>query len=52
LFDLQEQFGLQNDDGWSRFLARLAAAAAGGEPTAYPAEQPHERLAVLPDRTD
>ena len=38
---------LLHDDGWSRFLARLAAAAAGGALPAYPAEQPDERLTTL-----
>ena len=38
---------LLHDDGWSRFLARLTAVAAGGDPPAYPAEQPAERLTTL-----
>lgn len=44
---LAGDLGLLHDDGWSRFLARLTAAAAGDAPAAYPAEQPHERLATL-----
>jgi uncharacterized protein YndB with AHSA1/START domain len=44
---LAGDLGLLHDDGWSRFLARLAAAAAGGEPPAYPGEQPAERLSTL-----
>ena len=44
---LAGDLGLLHDDGWSRFLARLAAAAAGGALPAYPAEQPDERLTTL-----
>jgi hypothetical protein len=44
---LAGDLGVLHDDGWSRFLARLAATAAGGEPAAYPAERPDERLAAL-----
>jgi len=44
---LAGDLGLLHDDGWSRFLARLTAAAAGGEPAAYPAEQPDQRLIRL-----
>ena len=44
---LAGDLGLLHDDGWSRFLARLTAAAAGDDPPAYPAEQPTERLATL-----
>jgi uncharacterized protein YndB with AHSA1/START domain len=44
---LPGDLGLLHDDGWSRFLARLTAAAAGEDPSAYPAEQPGERLAAL-----
>jgi len=44
---LAGELGLLHDDGWSRFLARLAAATAGEQPAAYPAEQPPERLAAL-----
>jgi hypothetical protein len=36
-----------HDDGWSRFLGRLAAVTAGGEPAAYPGGQPAERLVTL-----
>jgi uncharacterized protein YndB with AHSA1/START domain len=39
--------GLLHDDGWSRFLARLASVTAGEKPAAYPAEQPGERLTEL-----
>ena len=39
--------GLLHEDGWSQFLARLAAVTSGGEPGAYPAQQPGERLAAL-----
>jgi uncharacterized protein YndB with AHSA1/START domain len=45
---LAGDLGVLHEDGWSRFLARLTAAAAGGEPAAYPAERPDERLAALP----
>jgi uncharacterized protein YndB with AHSA1/START domain len=38
---------LLHDDGWARFLARLAAAAAGNDLPAYPAEQPADRLTAL-----
>lgn len=44
---LAGDLGLLHDDGWSRFLARLTAAAAGEKPAVYPAEQPGERLAAL-----
>lgn len=44
---LAGDLGLLHDDGWSRFLARLTAAAAGEAPPAYPAGQPGERLAAL-----
>jgi uncharacterized protein YndB with AHSA1/START domain len=44
---LSPDLGLLHDDGWSRFLARLAAVVAGQAPAAYPAEQPGDRLAVL-----
>lgn len=36
-----------HDDGWCRFLARLAAVTAGGEPGPYPVEQPADRLEAL-----
>lgn len=39
--------GVLHEDGWSRFLGRLAAVSAGSEPAAYPAERPDERLAAL-----
>jgi hypothetical protein len=39
--------GLLHDDGWTRFLARLASVTAGGEPAAYPGEQPAGRLITL-----
>jgi uncharacterized protein YndB with AHSA1/START domain len=38
---------LLHDDGWSRFLGRLAAVSTGQEPVASPTEQPSERLAEL-----
>jgi hypothetical protein len=44
---LAGDLGLLHDDGWSRFLGRLTAAAAGQEPAAHPAEQPAERLTTL-----
>jgi uncharacterized protein YndB with AHSA1/START domain len=44
---LAGDLGLLHDDGWSRFLARLTAAATGPAPPAYPAEQPGERLTAL-----
>ena len=34
---LAADLGLLHDDGWSRFLARLAAVTGGGEPAASPA---------------
>jgi len=43
---LAGDLGLLHDDGWSRFLARLAAVAAGEEPARYPDDQPRERLAT------
>jgi uncharacterized protein YndB with AHSA1/START domain len=42
--------GLLHDDGWSRFLARLAGILAGQTLSAYPAELPAERLAALRDQ--
>jgi len=36
-----------HDDGWSRFLARLAAAAAGDDAPTYPIQRPDERLTTL-----
>jgi uncharacterized protein YndB with AHSA1/START domain len=44
---LAGDLGLLHDDGWSRFLARLTAAAAGDDLPAYPAQQPDERLTAL-----
>jgi uncharacterized protein YndB with AHSA1/START domain len=44
---LAGDLGLLHDDGWSRFLARLTAAAAGDCPAAYPRELPGERLATM-----
>jgi uncharacterized protein YndB with AHSA1/START domain len=44
---LAGDLGLLHNDGWSRFLARLTAAAADEDPAAYPEEQPGERLATL-----
>jgi hypothetical protein len=36
-----------HDDGWARFLTRLAAVVAGDEAPEYPNEQPDERLEQL-----
>jgi uncharacterized protein YndB with AHSA1/START domain len=47
---LAGDLGLLHDDGWSRFLARLATVTAGREPAAYPGEQPAERLSALRGR--
>ena len=44
---LAGDLGLLHEDGWSRFLARLAAVAAGAGPAAYPGDQPAERLTSL-----
>ena len=44
---LAGDLGLLHDDGWSRFLARLAAAAAGDDAPAYPIQRPDERLTTL-----
>ena len=44
---LAGDLGLLHDDGWSRFLARLAAAAAGVGLPEYPDETPDERLVTL-----
>ena len=44
---LAGDLGLLHEDGWSRFLARLTAVAAGQDPPAYPAEQAGARLAAL-----
>jgi uncharacterized protein YndB with AHSA1/START domain len=44
---LAGDLGLLHDDGWSRFLGRLAAVTSGRDPAAYPGEQPAGRLATL-----
>lgn len=44
---LAGDLGILHDDGWSRFLIRLTAIAAGQPPPAYPAQHPDERLATL-----
>jgi uncharacterized protein YndB with AHSA1/START domain len=44
---LAGDLGLLHDDGWSRFLARLTAVAAGTRPNSYPSEQPDDRLTAL-----
>jgi uncharacterized protein YndB with AHSA1/START domain len=44
---LAGDLGLLHDDGWSRFLTRLAAVTAGAGPAAYPGEQPADRLITL-----
>jgi uncharacterized protein YndB with AHSA1/START domain len=44
---LAGDLGILHDDGWSRFLARLTAAAAGAPPLAYLQQHPDERLAIL-----
>ena len=44
---LSPDLGLLHDDGWSRFLDRLAAVVTGRELAAYPAEQPGQRFAAL-----
>jgi hypothetical protein len=44
---LAGDLGILHDDGWSRFLIRLTATAAGQQPNAYPAQHPDERLATL-----
>jgi uncharacterized protein YndB with AHSA1/START domain len=44
---LAGDLGLLHDDGWSRFLARLAAVTADADPDPYPGEQPAERLTAL-----
>jgi hypothetical protein len=49
---LAGDLGLLHDDGWSRFLARLAAVTGGGEPAAYPGEQPAGRLTALRGQHD
>jgi hypothetical protein len=49
---LSPDLGLLHDDGWSRFLDRLAAVVTGREPAEYPAEQPDQRLAELHRQRD
>jgi len=49
---LPGDLGLLHDDGWSRFLARLAGVVTGQGPGAYPDEQPDQRLAVLHRQED
>jgi uncharacterized protein YndB with AHSA1/START domain len=44
---LAGDLGILHDDGWPRFLTRLAAAVAGRPPPAYPRQRPDERLAAL-----
>lgn len=44
---LAGDLGVLHDDGWSHFMARLAALAAGQGPGAYPAGEPGERLSAL-----
>lgn len=44
---LAGDLGLLHDDGWSRFLARLAAVTAGRAPACYPDEEPAGRLIAL-----
>ena len=44
---LPGDLGLLHDDGWSRFLARLAGVLTGQDPGVYPDEQPDQRRAVL-----
>jgi len=44
---LAGDLGLLHDDGWSRFLARLAAVTGGGEACSYPGEEPAGRLTAL-----
>jgi len=49
---LAGDLGLLHDDGWSRFLARLAAVTGGGEAGSYPGEEPAGRLTALRGRHD
>jgi uncharacterized protein YndB with AHSA1/START domain len=44
---LAGDLGLLHDDGWSRFLARLAASMAGAELDGYPDGRPLDRLTAL-----
>ena len=44
---LAGHLGVLHDDGWSRFLIRLAAAITGQPPPAYPQQSPHARLTTL-----
>lgn len=41
---LPGELRLIHDDGWRRFLERLAAVAAGRDPGDFPTERPEERL--------
>ena len=45
--DLPGDLRLLHDDGWTRFLSRLSAVAAGREPGEYPSGDPHARRAEL-----
>jgi uncharacterized protein YndB with AHSA1/START domain len=38
---------LLHDDGWTRFIERLAAVVGGREPAPYPTAEPEERLRWL-----
>ena len=49
---LAGDLGLLHEDGWSRFLGRLAAVTADGEPGGYPDERPDGRLTVLRSQRD
>jgi Activator of Hsp90 ATPase homolog 1-like protein len=44
--------GLLHEDGWSRFLGRLAAVTGGGDPAPYPGGEPAGRLTVLRGQRD
>jgi uncharacterized protein YndB with AHSA1/START domain len=44
---LPGDLGLRHEDGWSRFLGRLAAVTAGRGPAPYPGEQPADRITAL-----
>jgi uncharacterized protein YndB with AHSA1/START domain len=47
---LAGDLGVLHDDGWSRFLARLAAVTGDSEPGVYPGEHPAARLTALRGR--
>jgi uncharacterized protein YndB with AHSA1/START domain len=47
---LAGDLGVLHDDGWSRFLSRLAGIMVGQDLPAYPAEQPSDRLTALRDQ--